>query len=337
MKESDIRNRDALQQYLQMVREECRTFFSISDVDTVVCPACGEADYIPQFTKEGFDYVVCIKCDTLYARNRPNPRSLNEFYSESKSSHFWVEHFFSPMVEKRREKIFQPRASFLREHFGEDPHWTIGDIGAGFGIFLEELRKVWPESRYLAVEPSSEQARICENNGFEVENSAIEEIGEQYYGKFSLITAFELFEHLYSPSQFIEKVHTLLKPDGTLLLTTLNGQGFDIAVLWENSKSIYPPCHINFFNPRSMELFLKGKGFTIIEIETPGNLDWNIVENEITMGSDSVRNEKFWNIFSRYGSGEAKNELQSFIRKNHLSSHMRVIAKKNTESRGVDL
>ena len=61
-------------------------------------------------------------------------------------------------------------------------------------------------------------------------------------------------------------------------MTTLNGRGFDILLLWNKSKSIAPPLHLNFFNPGSIRILLEKIGFQILEISTPGKLDWDIVE-----------------------------------------------------------
>ena len=64
-------------------------------------------------------------------------------------------------------------------------------------------------------------------------------------------------------------------------MTTLNGLGFDIQQLWEQSKSISPPHHLNFYNTKSISLLLESSGFEIVEIATPGKLDWDIVEGMI--------------------------------------------------------
>ena len=93
-----------------------------------------------------------------------------------------------------------------------------------------------------------------------------------------MITCFELFEHLYDPKLFLKKVYKILNKNGIFYFTTLNGLGFDIQMLGKFSNSIYPPYHINFFNPRSIEVLLKKIGFKIILIDTPGKLDLNIVE-----------------------------------------------------------
>ena len=118
----------------------------------------------------------------------------------------------------------------------------------------------------------------------------------------------------------------MLNPGGYLVFTTLNGLGFDIQVLWEEAKSVSPPHHLNFFNPWSVERLLKRKGFEIVEIETPGQLDWDIVNGMYLNEQTNIG--RFWKTVSKHASIEAKNDLQEWISKNRLSSHMRVIAKK---------
>jgi SAM-dependent methyltransferase len=144
--------------------------------------------------------------------------------------------------------------------------------------------------------------------------------------RFDLMTAFELFEHLHDPLPFVEKVYNLLNPGGYLFLTTLNGLGFDVQILWERAKSVFPPHHLNFFNPRSMETLLVRKEFEIVEIATPGQLDWDIIEGAYQ--HDGLDPGRFFKTVSRYGTAEAKRDLQQWIRANNFSSHMRVIAKK---------
>jgi len=328
MREKDIRNADVLNRYLELVQEDCREFFNDKKSFTVVnCPACGGIAHSFEYNKNGFDYVTCNNCRTLYARTRLTFESLKQFYSQSASTEYWVKEFFTPMVEARREKIFKPRAEYLVSYFGQDRGWQIGDIGAGFGLFLEELRKLWPASNYVAIEPSMDQAKICEKLSVQVECCTCEEL-KGYDGCFELLTAFELLEHLFEPALFLEKTCTLLKPGGYLFLTTLNGEGFDILTLREMSKSVSPPHHLNFFNPVSLELLLKKTGFDIIDISTPGKLDWDIVEGMIM--NEKVNVGSFWELFAEKGTLDAKKELQDWISRHGFSSHMRILARKRT-------
>lgn len=327
MKEEEIRRRKALNRYQQLVAEDCRLLFGEgSQLLQVNCPACQSRQYNPEFTKVGFEYVTCARCQTLFARTRPSLASLNRFYNQSASTAYWVNHFFKPVAEARREKIFRPRARFIVDQFGWNREWLVGDVGAGFGIFLEELRNLWPASSYVAIEPSAEMADFCRNAGFQTECCALEDL-KAYGGSFDVLTAFELLEHLYDPLLFLKKACDLLKPGGCLLLTTLNGEGFDIQVLWEKSKSIYPPCHLNFFNPGSLSLVLKAAGLEVEVLDTPGQLDWDIVEGIISATEDADVG-KFWRLVARKGSERCKEDLQRWISEHRFSSHMRVLARK---------
>ena len=327
MKEEDIRKKETLNRYLDLVQKDCERFLENTDKFVQIsCPACGMRETNLEFKKQNFEYVSCVFCHTLYAKNRPDFKILSQFYKQCESSTYWVDHFFKPVAEARRKKIFKPRADFVVSYFQEDsPRWHIADIGAGFGLFLDELRKQWPQSTYIAVEPSAEQSKICSQQDFVTEECTLEEISG-YNEKLDLITAFELFEHLHDPHRFLAAVYDLLKPEGFLLLTTLNGLGFDIQVLWERSKSIYPPHHINFFNPDSMGVLLKRAGFEVVNIETPGKLAWDIVQGGID--HKCLKEHRFWQNLARNGSADCKHDFQNWLAKYKLSSHMRVLARK---------
>lgn len=326
MKEQDIRNPQTHQRYLEMVREDAARFFgNASKLEEALCPACQTSEYQKEFVKFGFSYVSCVSCRTLYVNPRPKVEPLKEFYVRSPSSRYWVEEFFKPVAEARREKIFRPRATLVAKLLPSLATETVGDVGAGFGLFLAELRPFWPQARLVAIEPSPEMAAICRGKGLAVEESTIEDL-EGRDGSFGLLTAFELLEHLHTPKDLIEKAFRLLRPGGHLLATTLSGEGFDIQLLWEQSKSVFPPHHLNFLNPVSFKLLCEKVGFVVESIETPGVLDWDIVEGALRRGE--VKLDRFWRHLGRFGSPEAKRELQQWIGRHAFSSHMRVLARR---------
>lgn len=326
MKEQDIRNHDAFARYLELIREDIAHYFpDPREFRFVACPACGGQMHTPEFTKLGFRYVSCERCGTLFVNPRPTADMLKVFYLDSPSSRYWIEGFFLPVSEARREKIFRPRAKYVAERLSHLSEGTVGDVGAGFGLFLEELSKLWPTSHMVAIEPSSEMAQICRSKGLDVAQTTIEEL-EGYDGRFHLLTAFELLEHLYEPRAMVEKALRLLRPGGYFLATTLNGKGFDIQVLWEHSKSVFPPHHLNFFNPRSLAGLCEDVGLLVEEVSTPGQLDWDIVEGAIM--KDDVDAGRFWSLLASDGDEAAKSAFQSWLSQHGLSSHMRIVARR---------
>ena len=118
----------------------------------------------------------------------------------------------------------------------------------------------------------------------------------------------------------------LLNKNGIFYFTTLNGMGFDIQMLGKYSNSIYPPYHINFFNPKSIELLLKKIGFKILFIDTPGKLDLSIVENNSSFlkGAKKI----FFEQIIKNTSKKYKEKFQEYLQANKLSSHMRIVVKK---------
>lgn len=325
MKEEDIRKRSVFNRYLELVADDVKVFFDKGNFLETNCPACASADIGFEFEKTNFSYVSCRKCGTLFVNPRPSLEVMKRFYSESASTSFWVNEFFKPVAEARREKIFRPRAEYLSAFLREDKISAVAEIGAGFGIFLEELRKISPNKHYIAIEPSKEMADICSRKGLETRMAMFEEISDMD-GKLDLLVSFELLEHLVRPEDFFNKAYSLLRPGGKLVFTTLNGMGFDILLLWESSKSVTPPHHLNFFNPYSVKLLIERFGFEAQDISTPGKLDWDIVEGMIK--NEGAKLGRFWQKIADQAGQECKKGLQQWIIKNSLSSHMRVLAKR---------
>ena len=273
MKEREIRDRNALSRYLELVRQDVGRYFADpSELTAIPCPACGGGGHVTQFDKAGFRYVSCRSCGTLFVNPRPGREQLDRFYRESPSTRFWVHEFFAPVAEARREKIFRPRARALAERLPADSVQLVGDIGAGFGLFLEELRRFWPHAGMLAIEPSPEMADICRSKGLAVEQCTVEQL-QGRHSQFDLLTAYELLEHMHEPKELVHAAWRILRPGGRLVVTTLNGEGFDIQVLWEQSQSVFPPHHLNFFNPKSLAGLLESAGFVVGESSTAGGFD----------------------------------------------------------------
>lgn len=327
MKESEIRNSQIFNQYLSMVGGEVIEYFKNNNTNfqEISCISCNSNKYSVQFKKNCFRYVLCDNCGTLYANPRPSSKDLLDFYTLSKSAQFWIDSLFFPSIEVRRENIFKPRAKYVIGKILKEKLKVIGDIGAGFGLFLEEMRKLHPEIHAVAIEPSIQMANICKEKKLEVICKPIEEIDDKNEN-FDFLSAFELIEHLHDPQILFKKVHAMLRPKGFFLISTLNCEGFDIQILWQKSKNIYPPHHINFFNPTSIRHIFESNDFCIEELNTTGKLDWNIVENAIIY--DGVKVDRFWHNFSKNATQTAKDEFQLFLSKNGFSSHMMVLARK---------
>jgi cyclopropane fatty-acyl-phospholipid synthase-like methyltransferase len=135
--------------------------------------------------------------------------------------------------------------------------------------------------------------------------------------------SFELFEHLHSPEKFLRHVMSLMKAGDVFLMTTLSGTGVDIQALWQDSKSVSPPHHLNFLNPSSVEVLMRRIGFELLEVTTPGKLDVDILVNN----QESIK-DRFWKTFVATATEEQRAQWQAFISASGWSSHMMAACRK---------
>ena len=290
----------------------------------VPCPACG--DDIPnlEFSKDGFEHVRCNSCDTLYISPRPTFDMLMDYYRTARSIKHWNDVIFPATEESRRREIFNPRISktidICRRY--ESPREKLVDVGAGYGTFCMVMEKSGSFDRVIALEPSPELAATCKKRGLEVLEGAIEQVDLEGA---SVITAFELIEHLFCPRKFLKDCHRALVKDGLLIMTTPNVRGFDLMMLGELSQNIGGPNHLQIFHPASLKELLENCGFEVLEWSTPGKLDAEIIAKKIQDGE--LDPDKFLRFILTDG-WPGPVQFQDWLVENRLSSHMMMVARK---------
>jgi len=328
MKENDIRPADLFRKYLELCAADAISYFGSSQRQDIPCPACGSDNLMPAFEKWGFKYVLCELCGTLFQSPRPVQEDFARFYQESRSSLYWAKTFFPAVAEARREHLFRPKVKEIAQLCKDEGSFpeVLADIGAGYGLFLEEWRRSFPETELIAVEPNPVLAEICRSKNFNVAE-CFAESSTHLNGKVDLAVALEVVEHVHDLMKFCEALKNFLRESGKVLLTGLTVDGFDIQVLWEKSKSISPPHHINFLSVSGFQHLLSRVGFRKIRIFTPGKLDVDIVKNTVEENSDILLNQRFLSHLLSRGEA-ALQAFQKFLSEYQLSSHCWIWAEK---------
>jgi 2-polyprenyl-3-methyl-5-hydroxy-6-metoxy-1,4-benzoquinol methylase len=322
MLEKDIRPEALFDRYINLSRQDIVKIFSKKKKERIKCPVCRILGKF-YFRKDSFDYEICSKCSSIYNSPRTSADTFKKYYSNSVSAKFWSDIFYKRTSQKRIRMIWQPKAKLAESFFDKSRSNNLIDIGAGYGLFLDEIKKN-TNLKTHAIEPSGSMANTLNSKGHICINGYVEDLTKKDIPSGNnFFTCFEVLEHVHDPCFFLKKINSFLKKNEILLLTTLSGTGLDIDVLGKSSKSIQPPYHINFFNPHSIRLLLEKNNYKVINIQTPGKLDINILENNYSKIRDN-----FWKIFIKNSSVQEKKNMQKFLVKNNLSSHMLVVAKK---------
>lgn len=334
MKEYEIRPREIFDEYLRISKADIPKFFGeTGKFVRVSCPACGEPEQKSEFTKHGFQYVSCPVCESLYVSPRPTAKMINRFYRDSDSSRYWAEVFFPRTAEARRTHIFQPRAEMIGaivDRFKTPHPRVLVDVGAGIGLFLEAAKTTARFDEVIGIEPGKDLARVCRGRGHSVIEKCAEDVLPSEI-RASVATSFEVFEHLHDPGAFIRSMANIVVPDGLVIFTTLSVTGFDLQVLWDRSKSISPPHHINFLSVSGFVRLIERCGLQLLDVMTPGRLDVDIVRN-MALEDPGLELPRFVRSMLKLAETERYAQLlsrfQTFLSDSSLSSHVCVIARK---------
>lgn len=328
MKLEHIRPEQLMQENARMCDEDIKQILIHKDAFVEVsCPACTSPAYHIVFEKEGFTYVECRECETMFINPRPTLDLLTEYYASSKAIKHWNEKIYPATEETRRNQIFVPRvervAQLCKKYNAETK--SVLDVGAGFGTFCEEIKKLHIFDTVIAVEPSHYSAKACSDKGITVIEKPIEDVKLE---GISVVTCFELIEHLFCPGDFLSQCWKLLPYGGLLIITTPNSKGFDLLVLRELSDNIRGPNHLNYFHTTSLSHLLQRCGFEILEAMTPGKLDAEIVRKKLLNNTLDMLHNLFLKYILIDKWKNLGNVFQQFLAENGLSSHLWIVARK---------
>lgn len=324
MKENEIRpdclkksQLACIEQDIQFLVERKNCFVEVD------CPAC--QTYVEQilFEKSGFSYRECPTCRMLFMSPRPTEDILGEFYAGSDNYRYFNDHIFPASKEARREKIFKPRAQLVGEICEQYRlmHGSLLEIGAGYGIFCEEILKSGYFDEVSAVEATDALSETVGRLGVRLYSGIFENI--EFDRQFDVVVEFEVIEHIFNPQKHLEKIFPLLRTGGLLLLTFPNYDGFEISTLGRFSDSIDHE-HLNYFNERAIIGLLEKTGYSPLFIRTPGKLDVEMVGKKILNGEYSppgIVRDICVDSLETIGSA-----FQLFLQEHNLSSHMLVAA-----------
>lgn len=299
-----------------------------SDFMAVNCPACGQGNSSPIFSKFGFQYLQCPACQTIYMSPRPSPEVMASYYANSENYRYWAQHIFPASEAVRREKINKPWLQRILEICTRHgvPRNHLVEIGAGFGTFSALVNAEKAFQSVTAIEPTPEMAQACRERGVHVIEKGIENVAEEVRPA-DVVVAFEVVEHLFEPAVFFQQASRLLAPGGILVVSCPNGLGFDIGTLGAESLAVDAE-HVNLLNPDSIRLLGEKCGLHCLEVSTPGRLDAEFVRTAALDGRCDLTKQPFLHRVLIEEWDTLGWPFQQFLAAHNLSAHMWAVFRK---------
>ncbi len=301
------------------------------------CPICGgnEAIDIEKF-QNTYGIQRCSVCQTSFVNPCPPLKALEHYYNECKCNAL-----LGNLLRSRHQTgniILSERVKFLikliENEFADKEQIRILEIGCSSGAFLSELKESLASVGMLDK---------CKLAGIDIDETAVRKnvdssieiyaVGAEEYAKFSkekydLIMHFELIEHLQNPFSFMQSVAKLLTPNGLHHFHTPNANGFDNQALGYNefralAHGIFPPMHLQAFTPQNIVHFAIRSGFKVVQIDTPGNFDVDIVKSFLKQNNSESPYRFIEDV-----SVENLAIFQNWLKLLNASSHMRCTLRK---------
>lgn len=180
-------------------------------------------------------------------------------------------------------KLNPVRLSYIRDQI--DQHWQLDemsrrplegksalDVGCGAGLLAEPLARLG--AAVTAVDAAPELIEVAKahaaGQGLTIDYRAcgVEEVA----GRFDLVTAMEVIEHVVDPTAFVASLAVRLAPDGLLILSTPNRTEWSkllTITIAEGLGAVPKGTHEfeKFIDPDAMKALLERAGLALIDFE----------------------------------------------------------------------
>ncbi len=170
------------------------------------------------------------------------------------------------LSQKRVEKVLELVGSGNR----------VLDIGCFDGTITKSIQRLG--NQVVGIDISKRALQLARKKGLETVSLNFEtDKLPPGLGKFDIVVASEILEHIFDTSNFLKKIHRVLRPAGQLVLTTPNlaGLGSRISLILGHSPWMVEDTlgegtsgHIRYFTPGSLDSLLQATGFKTINFST---------------------------------------------------------------------
>lgn len=219
------------------------------------CDVCGSSTYIESFSVNQKRFVQCTECHATRLYDRIRENQLGYLYD-----HYYSDDNLSE--QQLNEQLANPTFAFRRqrlERFVPDERRSLFEVGCGDGNFLATLK-----ARGWQVDGLEYSASIVPlvkaRHNIEIQAGNLLEVPIAPTS-LNTVAAYHVFEHLYHPTQWLQKVRTILKPGGILHLQLPNFGGIDARLTQGAWEGLAFPQHVYLYNPRTLNQLLIGEGF----------------------------------------------------------------------------
>jgi SAM-dependent methyltransferase len=156
--------------------------------------------------------------------------------------------------------------------FRHVPHNVkVLDIGCGIGGTLAYHKARGCEA--VGMEADQNVQAIARRHGLDIRQGIFD--GSQFESAyFDYVTLDQVAEHVVDPHALMRGVARVLKPGGTVVITTPNAKGLGARIFGRKWLNWHVPYHIQFYSRRSLALVARSAGLKLESVRTTTASEW---------------------------------------------------------------
>jgi SAM-dependent methyltransferase len=239
-------------------------FFIMSAGETFMhyqCSICMEGKLVEvrsiksPFTSQEYKLYQCNSCQSRSFDVNEHPEvDLSRHYNMRSEDQEYLSSTFIA------SKYWSNEMALIKNIYAGTPE-SVLDVGCRAGDFLLH----WPQNvKTMGVELSVHSADIAAKRGLDVRQDYLENVN--FLGRFDVVTAYAILEHLARPQEFLGKVTSLVNPMGILVIMIPSYQTLKAKILETLNIRWHmycPPEHLSLYSREFLDSYLEARGFTL--------------------------------------------------------------------------
>ncbi|MEP6675114.1 MAG: class I SAM-dependent methyltransferase [Ferruginibacter sp.] len=224
------------------------------------CPCCKEQDTKKLLMKQGFAIVKCSNCNFVFVNPRVADEELAFIYSHNYFQNKDYGYVSYEQEKRLRIKNFERWLKDAQPFLPPGKPVTALDVGCAAGYCLEVMKNNnWTAD---GLELDEKLCNELQAAGFYVTPQMLQNFESQ--GKYSLITLFDVIEHIPAIDAAFSQLNKLLADDGIIVIVTPDHGSFQRKLFGKRWFQYKPIEHIQYFTKETLEVFATRNGLQMI-------------------------------------------------------------------------
>lgn len=225
--------------------------------ETRHCPVCGSVNSETLFVKNGGQYTRCSDCSMVFLNPVLQDDALAEYYRRNNVAQAAAHESESAFY----RRIYTAGLDLLHPHAVRE---NLLDIGCSSGFFLDIAReRGWVTA---GVELNEQEVAIALGKGHEIWNGELAQLPPER--RFTLITLWDVFEHIKNGVGYLTQLKGRLSPGGLVFLQIPSADSLAARIMRQQCNMFDGIEHVNLYGESTIRRTAERAGFDVLVVES---------------------------------------------------------------------